>query len=235
MIELKNVTKKYGKLWANREISCVIEQGEFVFLVGPSGAGKTTLLELLTAQRSCDSGMIRVGNIEVEHLKDEQIYKLRRQLGIVAQKDLFFPRLTIQENLDNVLSALEIPPVKWDERRTAALNSVGMLAMIDRYPHELSVGQQKKIALARALLNRPPVIVADEPTANLDPKSAKEVMQIFFRLNQQGSTVIMATHDSTMVNSLRHRTLELQDGRLVRDDLDGGYQRDFDPKDVYVW
>ena len=115
------------------------------------------------------------------------------------------------------------------------LTSVEMMLFIERLPQELSVGQQKKIAIARALLNDPPVIIADEPTANLDVKSAKEIMQIFFRLNQMGTTIILATHDSTMVNSLRHRTLELKNGELIRDDPDGGYSRFSDPKDVYVW
>ena len=106
MIELKNVTKKYGNVWANKNISCVIEQGEFVYVVGPSGAGKTTLLEILSAQRSIDSGIARIGNIEIEYLRNEQIYKLRRQLGIVSQKDLFLPRLTIKENMETCMSAL---------------------------------------------------------------------------------------------------------------------------------
>lgn len=235
MIELKNVTKKYGNVWANKNISCVIEQGEFVYVVGPSGAGKTTLLEILSAQRSIDSGIARIGNIEIEYLKNEQIYKLRRQLGIVSQKDLFLPRLTIKENMETCMSALEIPAKKWEERMAEVLTSVEMMPFIERLPQELSVGQQKKIAIARALLNDPPVIIADESTANLDVKSAKEIMQIFFRLNQMGTTIILATHDSTMVNSLRHRTLELKNGELIRDDPDGGYSRFSDPKDVYVW
>lgn len=235
MIELKNITKKYGNVWANRDISCVIKQGEFVYLVGPSGAGKTTLLEILSAQCSIDSGQLRIGNIEVEYLKNEQIYKLRRQLGIISQKDLFLPRLTVQENLETCMSALEIPEEVWDERMTEVLTCVSMTDLKERLPHEISVGQQKKVALARALLNHPPVILADEPTANLDLKSAKEIMQIFYRLNRLGTTVILSTHDSTMVNSLRHRTLELSHGRLVRDDPNGGYSRFSDPKDVYVW
>lgn len=213
----------------------MIEQGEFVYVVGPSGAGKTTLLEILSAQRSIDSGIARIGNIEIEYLKNEQIYKLRRQLGIVSQKDLFLPRLTIKENMETCMSALEIPAEKWEERMAEVLTSVEMMPFIERLPQELSVGQQKKIAIARALLNDPPVIIADEPTANLDVKSAKEIMQIFFRLNQMGTTIILATHDSTMVNSLRHRTLELKNGELIRDDPDGGYSRFSDPKDVYVW
>lgn len=213
----------------------MIEQGEFVYVVGPSGAGKTTLLEILSAQRSIDSGIARIGNIEIEYLRNEQIYKLRRQLGIVSQKDLFLPRLTIKENMETCMSALEIPTEKWEERMAEVLTSVEMMLFIERLTQELSVGQQKKIAIARALLNDPPVIIADEPTANLDVKSAKEIMQIFFRLNQMGTTIILATHDSTMVNSLRHRTLELKNGELIRDDPDGGYSRFSDPKDVYVW
>lgn len=235
MIELKNVTKKYGQVWGIKDLSVQIEQGEFVYLVGPSGAGKTTFFKLLAAQEQADSGSIRVGNIEVERLHREQIYKLRRQLGIVLQRDLFFPRLTVKENLETCLSALEVPQEKWGLRIEQSLASVKMERMTGRLPAQLSVGQQKKVALARALLNRPPVVIADEPTANLDVKSAKEMMQIFFRINQAGTTVLMATHDSTMVNSLRHRTLEIQNSQLVRDDRQGGYSRFADEKDVYVW
>ncbi|GBG94914.1 cell division protein FtsE [Ligilactobacillus salitolerans] len=235
MIELKNVTKKYGQVWGIKDLSVQIEEGEFVYLVGPSGAGKTTFFKLLAAQEQADSGSIRVGNIEVERLHREQIYKLRRQLGIVLQRDLFFPRLTVKENLETCLSALEVPQEKWGLRIEQALASVKMGQMTERLPAQLSVGQQKKVALARALLNQPPVVIADEPTANLDVKSAKEMMQIFFRINQAGTTVLMATHDSTMVNSLRHRTLEIQNSQLVRDDRQGGYSRFADEKDVYVW
>lgn len=235
MIELKDVNKKYGEVWANNNISCLIEQGEFVYLVGPSGAGKTTLLDVLSAQRTIDSGTVRIGNIAVEYLKDGQVYKLRRQLGIVSQRDIFLPRLTIKENLETCMSALNIPAKKWGERMEEVLSRVEMMQFTGRLPRELSIGQQKKVAIARALLNHPPIVIADEPTANLDVKSAKEVMQIFFRLNQQGATIIVATHDSTMVNSLRHRTLELKNGQLIRDDPHGGYSKFSDPKDIYVW
>ncbi|WP_311406615.1 cell division ATP-binding protein FtsE [Liquorilactobacillus uvarum] len=236
MISLKNVNKQYSeRVKALIDISFSVKQGEFVYLVGPSGAGKSTLLKLLTREEMMTSGSIKMGNMQVEKIALNKLYLLRRQIGIVMQKDLFIPYYSAFENITYCLEALGVMGPLKEERGLEVLELVGMAAYKDKMLQELSIGQQKKIAIARAIVNKPFVLIADEPTANLDTKSSAEIMKLFFRLNQRGTTVIMATHDSTMVNSIRKRVLELQGGRLIRDDHDGGYTSYADPKDIYIW
>ncbi|KRL02095.1 cell division ATP-binding protein FtsE [Liquorilactobacillus capillatus] len=236
MISLKNVNKNYGEhIKALIDVSLKVQQGEFVYLVGPSGAGKSTLLRMLTREELPTSGSIQIGNMHVEKLALNRLYLLRRQIGIVMQKDLFIPYYSVFENIIYCLEALGVMGPQKKERALEVLELVGMTASQDKKLTELSIGQQKKVAIARAIVNKPFVLIADEPTANLDPRSSAEIMKLFLRLNQRGTTVIMATHDSTMVNSLRKRVLELQGGRLIRDDHDGGYTSYADPKDIYIW
>lgn len=236
MISLTNVNKKYdGRVKALIDVSFNVQQGEFVYLVGPSGAGKSTLLKLLTREETLTSGMIRMGNMQVEKIAANKLYLLRRQIGIVMQKDLFIPYYSVFENITYCLEAVGITGLQKEKRGLEVLGLVGMTAHKNKMLQELSIGQQKKIAIARAIVNHPSVLIADEPTANLDTKSSAEIMKMFFRLNQKGTTIIMATHDSTMVNSIRKRVLELQGGRLIRDDHDGGYTSYADPKDIYIW
>ncbi|WP_281165300.1 cell division ATP-binding protein FtsE [Liquorilactobacillus sicerae] len=236
MIKFEHVSKVYsGGTQALKNISFKIEQGEFVFLVGSSGAGKTTTLKLMDKEESLTMGSIQMGNMFVQKIKPQQTYLLRRQIGVVRQKDIFIPKLTVFENLTYVLEALEFDEDQKSQRAIQVLKTVGMLAYKDNKINELSVGQQKKIAIARAIVNHPFVLLADEPTANLDPKSAMEIMKLFFKLNMNQTTVIMATHDSTIVNTLRHRVIELQQGKLIRDEKNGTYSIFSDPKDVYIW
>lgn len=160
---------------------------------------------------------------------------IRRQVGIVGQEDLLLPYLTVAKNVDYALQVLGTPRKLRQEKTAKALQLVGMFPQKDHYPEELSVGQRKKVAIARAIVTDPAVLIADEPTANLDAKSAVEVMKLLLRINQVGATILLATHDSTMVNTVRNRVVELQNGRLVRDEYQGGYTRFADPKDTYVW
>lgn len=236
MIQFQKVTKSFDKdNTPLQTISFSIKQGEFVYLVGPSGAGKTSLFKLLTREWEPTAGVIRVDNYRLERMRSNQLYLLRRKIGMVNQSDLFLPNRTIYENLAYCLAVLEVPSVETAERIEAALESVGMQDYQKAYPHEVSVGQSKKVAIARAMIGQPPIIIADEPTANLDTKSAVEMMRLFYRINQQGTTVIVSMHDSTMVNTVRNRVLELKAGRLIRDERGGGYTEFDDPKDVYVW
>lgn len=236
MIQFQKVTKSFDKdNTPLQNISFSIKQGEFVYLVGPSGAGKTSLFKLLTREWEPTAGVIRVDNYRLERMQSNQLYLLRRKIGMVNQSDLFLPNRTIYENLAYCLAVLEVPSVEIAERIEAALESVGMQDYQKAYPHEVSVGQSKKVAIARAMIGQPPIIIADEPTANLDTKSAVEMMRLFYRINQQGTTVIVSMHDSTMVNTVRNRVLELKAGRLIRDERGGGYTEFDDPKDVYVW
>lgn len=236
MIRFTHVSRKYDNgNYGLRDISFSVEQGEFVYVVGRSGAGKSTLLKMFNREESPTSGEIIMGNVKVARLRDSQVYKLRRQVGVVRQTDLFLPNRTVRENLDYVLSACETPVSERDSRLRDALETVSMWDFRDRHTYELSIGQQKKVAIARAIVTMPPVLIADEATANLDGRSALDIMKLFTRINRRGMTVIFATHDSTMVNSLRHRTLELASGRLVRDDPRGGYSLIEDPRNVYIW
>lgn len=239
MIKVKNASKRYGNgtHWALKNVSFYMNAGEFVYLVGPSGSGKSTLLKLLSRQEKVTAGSIQIDNILVDKISDPKLYLLRRKMGIVTQEDIFLPQHSAYQNVAFAIEVVEKNPQTEivTQRALAALEQVGMLAYKDTLITDLSIGQRKRIAIARALVNNPLVLLADEPTANLDVKSAVEMMKIFLRIHDAGTSVIIATHDSTMVNSIRKRVLELSNGNLIRDEKFGGYTRVFDPKDVYVW
>lgn len=236
MISFKHVSKIYdGNVTALKDISFKIQQGEFVFVVGPSGAGKTTLLKLMDKEENITVGSVQMGNMQLSKIRPSRAYFLRRQVGVVLQKDLFLPELTVLENITYVLEALGFTEDEKNKRARQVLTMVDMFEQRNQKINHLSIGQQKRVAIARAVINHPFVILADEPTANLDPKSALEIMKLFFKLNLNHTTIIMATHDSTIVNTLRHRVLELRNGRLIRDESNGTYSRFADPKDVYIW
>lgn len=239
MIKVKNASKRYGNgtHWALKNVSFYMNAGEFVYLVGPSGSGKSTLLKLLSRQEKVTTGSIQIDNILVDKISDPKLYLLRRKMGIVTQEDIFLPQHSAYQNVAFAIEVVEKNPQTEivTQRALAALEQVGMLAYKDTLITDLSIGQRKRIAIARALVNNPLVLLADEPTANLDVKSAVEMMKIFLRIHDAGTSVIIATHDSTMVNSIRKRVLELSNGNLIRDEKFGGYTRVFDPKDVYVW
>ena len=239
MIKVINASKRYGNgtHWALKNVSFHMNAGEFVYLVGPSGSGKSTLLKLLSRQEKVTTGSIQIDNILVDKISDPKLYLLRRKMGIVTQEDIFLPQHSAYQNVAFAIEVVEKNPQTEivTQRALAALEQVGMLAYKDTLITDLSIGQRKRIAIARALVNNPLVLLADEPTANLDVKSAVEMMKIFLRIHDAGTSVIIATHDSTMVNSIRKRVLELSDGNLIRDEKFGGYTRVFDPKDVYVW
>ncbi|MFT9288324.1 cell division ATP-binding protein FtsE, partial [Liquorilactobacillus nagelii] len=193
MIKFEHVSKLYdGKIQALEDISLQINQGEFVYIVGPSGAGKTTLLKLMDKQENLTSGSLQMGSMLVERIRPSQTYILRRQIGIVLQQDLFIPYLNVDENIIYSLAASGVSDLQQQrEKMQAVLTTVGMSAYQNRRPAELSVGQRKKVAIARALINQPSVVLADEPTANLDARSAIEIMKLFFKFNLNGTTVII--------------------------------------------
>ncbi|KAF1302025.1 ATP-binding cassette domain-containing protein [Enterococcus saccharolyticus] len=237
MIKVKNATKRYNKTAkpAVKDISFQMKSGEFIYLIGPSGSGKSTLLKLLSKEVTLTQGSIQVDNIRVEKINTSKLYVLRRKLGVVSQEDIFLPQQTVYQNVIFALQAVETNYQQIKERATAVLSQVGMLEYSEQLIENLSIGQRKKVAIARALVNQPLLLIADEPTANLDVKSAVEMMKLFLRINEMGTSVMIATHDSTMVNSIRKRVIELSNGEIVRDDKFGGYTRFSDPKDVYVW
>ncbi|GET18436.1 cell division ATP-binding protein FtsE [Ligilactobacillus agilis] len=234
MIRFKQVSKTYGENLALRQVNFEIKQGEFVYLIGPSGAGKSTIIKLLTREELATSGQVIIGNTDLSKLKAQHVYKLRRQLGIVNQQDVFLENRTVKENYQAVLGATGVAETEWLAKIKRTLDLVGLAAYLDAYPRQLSVGQKKRVAIGRAMLNRPKILLADEPTANLDPKTAIDIMRLFFRINRQQTTVLMATHDSTIVNTFMRRVLELEEGKLIRDQAAGNYNVFGNPNDIYI-
>lgn len=234
MIRFKQVSKTYGENLALRQVNFEIKQGEFVYLIGPSGAGKSTIIKLLTREELATSGQVIIGNTDLSKLKAQHVYKLRRQLGIVNQQDVFLENRTVKENYQAVLGATGVAEAEWLAKIKRTLDLVGLAAYLDAYPRQLSVGQKKRVAIGRAMLNRPKILLADEPTANLDPKTAIDIMRLFFRINRQQTTVLMATHDSTIVNTFMRRVLELEEGKLIRDQAAGNYNVFGNPNDIYI-
>ncbi|MGD7003852.1 cell division ATP-binding protein FtsE [Corynebacterium halotolerans] len=225
MITFDSVSKIYRTSTrpALDNISLTIEQGEFVFLIGPSGSGKSTFLELLIREENVSSGDIRVGDFHVNALRGKRINQLRRRIGYVFQDFRLLPKLNVH---DNVAFALEVIGTRKNEIAPAVaetLDMVGLGAKAERMPNELSGGEQQRVAIARASVNRPLVLLADEPTGNLDPSTADEIMNLLTQINRAGTTVIMSTHNARAVDDMRQRVIELSLGKLVRDDAHGVY------------
>lgn len=205
------------------DVSLTIDSGEFVFLIGPSGSGKSTFLELLVREENLSSGDIHLAGFHVNKLRGGRINELRRRIGYVFQDFRLLPKLNVY---DNVAFALEVIGKKKEEIRRAVpetLELVGLGAKADRWPHELSGGEQQRVAIARASVNKPLVLLADEPTGNLDPSTADELMYLLNQINRGGTTVIMSTHNARAVDDMRRRVVELSLGKLVRDDAHGVY------------
>jgi cell division transport system ATP-binding protein len=225
VITFEKVSKTYRNAGrpALKDISVDIDKGEFVFLIGPSGSGKSTFLQLIMAEERPDSGTVTVGDQEVNTLKSRQIPPYRQRIGYVFQDFRLLPKKSVS---DNVAFALEV--IGKDRAAIAkavpeALDLVGLSGKEHRLPDELSGGEQQRVAIARAVVNRPLVLLADEPTGNLDPDTSTELMGLLSRINRDGTTVVMSTHDNTAVDSMRRRVLELSKGKLVRDDAHGVY------------
>lgn len=225
MITFENVTKSYKTSTrpALDDVSLSIDKGEFVFLIGPSGSGKSTFLRLLTREENVTSGDIHLSDFHVNKLKGAQVNKLRQRIGYVFQD---FRLLKNKNVYDNVAFALEVIGKKKDkiaELVPETLEMVGLAGKANRMPNELSGGEQQRVAIARAFVNRPLVLLADEPTGNLDPDTSDEVMILLNRINRLGTTVVMSTHNARTVDDMRRRVVELRLGKLVRDDAHGVY------------
>ena len=225
MIEYKNVVKEYTNgVLATDHISLKIEQGEFVYVVGPSGAGKSTFIKTMYHQEVPTSGEIKVNEYELEKMKNSEVPYLRRELGVVFQDFKLLPRLTVFENIAYALQVIEKEPEEVQKRVVRVLDLVGLSHKADSFPNELSGGEQQRIAIARAIANKPSILIADEPTGNLDPETAEGIMEIMERINNDGTTVVMATHNSYIVNEYKHRVIEIADGRIIRDQEGGEYE-----------
>nr|WP_306428524.1 MULTISPECIES: cell division ATP-binding protein FtsE [unclassified Corynebacterium] len=225
VITFENVTKLYKTSTrpALDNVSFQIDKGEFVFLIGPSGSGKSTFLQLMIRETNLTSGDIRIEDFHVNKLRGKQINRLRQKLGYVFQDF----RLLQQKNVyDNVAFALEVIGTKREkiaQMVPETLELVGLAGKADRMPQELSGGEQQRVAIARAVVNKPLLLLADEPTGNLDPETSDGIMVLLNQINRTGTTVVMSTHNARAVNDMRRRVIELQLGKLIRDDAHGVY------------
>ncbi|ASN60549.1 cell division ATP-binding protein FtsE [Latilactobacillus curvatus] len=224
MIRMTNVSKKYPNgVTAIKDLSLTIEPGEFAYIVGPSGAGKSTFIKMLYHQLKATSGEIEVAGFDLIGMKDRDVPYLRRKMGVVFQDFKLLPRLTVFENVAYAMEVIEAEPQAIKDRVLEVLELVGLKGEIRRFPNELSGGEQQRVAVARAIVNRPDVLIADEPTGNLDPETSDGIMDILEAINERGTIVLMATHNKQMVNERTHRVLAIEDGRLVRDEKEGDY------------
>lgn len=225
MIQLRSVTKKYKNNYALKNINLDILSGEFVFITGASGAGKSTLMKMLYKEEVPTTGTVLIGGINIANLPPEKVPNLRRCMGIVFQDYKLLQNQTVYDNIAYVIRTLGISSSDIKTRVNGALKVVNLLDKAKAKPSELSGGEQQRVSIARALVNGPPLLIADEPTGNLDPKNSLEVMQILEQINQRGITVIVSTHDYTLVDRFRKRVLTLDKGELVGDEQAGTYGR----------
>ena len=225
MIKLENVTKVYkGDVVALRNGSFEINKGEFVFLVGPSGSGKSTLLRLLNREERPQDGHIFVAGKDIGDLSSWKIPYLRRNIGSIYQDYKLLPNKTVYENVAFALEVIGRPRHVIKTQVPAILELVGLSEKQRNYPHELSGGEQQRVSIARAFVNRPLILLADEPTGNLDPATSVGIMRLLDRINRTGTTVVMATHDRSIVDTMRRRVIELDRGSIVRDQVRGVYE-----------
>ena len=225
MISVENVSKSYKTSTrpALNDVSVEVEKGEFVFIIGPSGSGKSTFMRLLLKEESPTSGEIHVAGYHVNRLSGRKVPKLRQRMGCVFQDFRLLQKKTVEQNVAFALEVIGKPRSFIERTVPEVLDLVGLAGKSDRLPTELSGGEQQRVAIARAFVNRPLVLLADEPTGNLDPDTSGDIMMLLERINRVGTTVLMATHDNNIVDSMRRRVVELESGRVVRDESRGVY------------
>jgi cell division transport system ATP-binding protein len=225
VIKLDNVTKIYkGEMVALRDASVDIDKGEFVFLVGPSGSGKSTFLKLLNREERPEKGRIFVAGKDIAELPGYKVPYLRRNIGSIYQDFKLLPTKSVYENVAFALEAIGRPKSAIREAVPQILDLVGLSKKQNNMPDELSGGEQQRVSIARAFVNRPLILLADEPTGNLDPATSVGIMKLLDRINRTGTTVVMATHDRGIVDTMRRRVIELDHGRVVRDQARGVYE-----------
>lgn len=225
MIYLENVSKSYKNgVNALKNISLSIDEGEFVYIIGPTGSGKSTLIKLLDGEEVPDNGTVMVADTNVGKLKHKHVPLYRRNLGIVFQDYRLLPSLTVFENIAFAMECIGEDKLTIRKRVREVLELVSLEDKAKSFPRELSGGQQQRVTIGRAIANHPKVLIADEPTGNLDPEMSKEIMELLEKINEkEKTTIVMVTHDSTIVNNLKKRTIALEEGYVVADIKKGGY------------
>ncbi|AEN87072.1 MULTISPECIES: cell division ATP-binding protein FtsE [Priestia] len=224
MIEMQNVYKTYPNgVKAINGISIKINQGEFAYIVGPSGAGKSTFIKMMYREEKPSSGNIIVNGANVAKIKDSKVPIFRRHIGVVFQDFKLLPKLTVYENIAFALEVIEQSPEEIKKRVLEVLELVKLKGKMDSFPDELSGGEQQRVSIARSIVNSPKVVIADEPTGNLDPETSWEIMDIFEEINKRGTTILMATHNREIVNTIRKRVIAIENGNVVRDEVRGEY------------
>lgn len=218
MITFDHVTKKYRTNIGLDDVSVHIKKGDFVFLVGPSGAGKSTFIKLILKEINADEGTIRVGDYEVTSLSNRQVPQFRRRVGTVFQDFRLLPKKTVFENVAFAMEVLHKTPRQIRKQVPQILSLVGISDKAHKYPDELSAGEQQRVAIARAIVNNPAVLIADEPTGNLDPNTAWEIMDLLDQINLRGTTIVMVTHAKDIVDRMQKRVIAIERGKIVRDE-----------------
>ncbi len=225
MVELKNVAKTYPNgTVALRDVNLKIEKSEFVFLVGPSGSGKSTLVKLMLREEDATEGEVYVNGYDVSSMTRQEVPYLRRSLGCVFQDFRLLPNKTVYENVAFAMIITEALPKEIRRQVPMALALVGLSRKANMYPNQLSGGEQQRVALARALVNNPSLLIADEPTGNLDPETSWEIMKLLSEVNHRGTTVIVATHEKSIVDEMKKRVVAISKGLIVRDQEKGQYR-----------
>ncbi len=224
MIKMKNISKRYSNdVMALRDINIAVAKGEFVFLVGQSGAGKSTFMKLLLKEEEPTEGVLILDDQDITRLHRRRIPKVRRKMGVVFQDFRLLPNKTVYENVAYAMEILGERSKNIRRQVPTILSMVGLTEKAKHYPHQLSGGEQQRVSIARAMINNPPLLIADEPTGNLDPETSWEIMKLLRQINRRGTTILMATHDKEIVNAMKRRVITLDKGRVVRDDSKGGY------------
>ena len=224
LIHLKDVTKIYpSKVVALEHVNIDINKGEFVFLVGQSGAGKSTFIKLLLREELPTSGEITVNGRNVVKMRSSEVPYLRRELGVIFQDYRLLPDKTIFENVAFAMQVIEAPRKIMQRSVNSVLEIVGLREKYKNFPDELSGGEQQRVAIARAIVNDPAIVIADEPTGNLDPETSWDIMDIFQRINAVGTTIVMATHDKAIVDAMQRRVIAIENGHITRDEVRGTY------------
>jgi cell division transport system ATP-binding protein len=224
IIELRDVTKVYpGGHMALDRVSLAIDRGEFAFLVGPTGCGKSTLIKLLIRELEATEGTVRIAGRDIGALPEKKIPQLRRNIGTVFQDFKLLPDRTVYDNVAYALQVIGASRAQIRAQVPETLRLVGLSTKLHSFPDQLSGGEQQRVSIARAFVNHPPLLLADEPSGNLDPVTSIGVMQLLYRINKTGTTVVVVTHDREMVDNMRRRVIELYEGRVVRDEVSAGY------------